>query len=591
MKKIIDILVLVFLAAILFVFSVLLYVRYLWPNASYEQIMMTLRDISPDMLDDNTVVKDYVLGCLFFVVVFPFCYLCLNLKQRFYACLVFLVSILYFSGFIYFQYYSRKTSMLYETEYVNPKDISFKFSEKKRNLLFVYVESLEQNFSMPEHYEANLIPNLFELQKEGLYSLKYSNLRGADYSMASIVASQCGIPLRFPENMNIWDAKYFLPNAVCFPEILKENGYKNIMMKAADITFTRAHIFINSHGYDEAIGKDEILKELPGEDKSKYMGTFGGVSDRVLYEFAKSKINSFDKEQPFVLSLFTLDTHVPVANLDKSCNAVFDDLRDSFICTDKALAEFIDWFKTTEHWDNTVVVIIGDHLLPSGIYTKGRPYRGIYNVFLNVADGLKFDSEKVFSTFDIAPTILEAMGVSIEPRAFGLGRSLFSQENTLVEKIGEDKLNVNLIQKSEIYKTFFKSGSERVEVYKKYKIGSVLSNDDFLEYSDAYFSILDQHYLDRLNIKLDGYNGGKLKVKLKFIISLGGNLIIKANDYGIKTLSSKEMMKQPVNLEIEIEPHMIKDNKLQLNLHNTGGIRSEVQMGISPKELIIEEIK
>ena len=73
--------------------------------------------------------------------------------------------------------------------------------------------------------EKNLIPNLSKLRDEGQYSLMHENIRGTDYSIASIVSSQCGVPLRFIQDADIWASKFFLPQAVCFVEVLKNNNY------------------------------------------------------------------------------------------------------------------------------------------------------------------------------------------------------------------------------------------------------------------------------------------------------------------------------------------------------------------------------
>ena len=372
---------------------------------------------------------------------------------------------------------------------------------------------------------------------------------------------------------------------------MREAGYKNVMIKAADIQFTKADVFLKAHGFDEALGVNEILPALPNKDKSVYMGTFGGVTDRVLYDFAKKKIESFDDDKPFMLSLFTLDTHVPTVELDKSCDVIFDDLRDSFICADKAVYEFIEWFKGTKYWDNTTVVIVGDHLLPSRIFYKGYPKRGIYNVFLNVPYGLNIDKNKVFSTYDLAPTILESVGANLNPRRLGLGKSMFSDETSLIEKMGMHKLKIRLIQKSEIYKKLVEPIVKRIDVYKDYELKKSINEEQFLEYTDAYSEVMKQYYLDRLNLGLKNYSGGDLKVKLKFVAVASGEILISANNNLITEVKKKQMIRQPVDIEFIVNSYMVKDGKLQFKFRNTSGNGVETQMGISPKELVIEEIK
>ena len=120
----------------------------------------------------------------------------------------------------------------------------------ERNLLMIYLESFESNFVNDEYYGANLIPNLEKLQKEGEFSLEYRNMPGANYSIASLIASNCAIPLRYSKERDLWEAKFFLPQVSCMPEVLKNNGYQTAIIKAADITFTNVNLFAEQHGFD-----------------------------------------------------------------------------------------------------------------------------------------------------------------------------------------------------------------------------------------------------------------------------------------------------------------------------------------------------
>ena len=88
-------------------------------------------------------------------------------------------------------------------------------------------------------------------------------------------------------------------------------------------------------------------------------------------------------------------------------------------------------------------------------FTQEKLDRYWLNFFINSTVKKKSDNRKVTS-FDMYPTILEAMGAKIDGRALGLGRSLFSSEQTLLEKYGKDSLNVLLGTKSSLYDSFWK---------------------------------------------------------------------------------------------------------------------------------------
>lgn len=590
-KKIIEVVVLFLLAFITLLFSILIYVKFLWPNADYEQIRITINGLTPNVIRDNIYPMDYVWGSLFFVIAFPLYYFYLNVWKRLVVAVVLALAVAYFSGFIDYNIYKRTTSYLYEEKYVNPNDIEIKFGENKRNLIVIYLESFEHHFQSAKYYGDNLIVNLANYQKEGQYSANHLSLGGTNYSIASIIASMCGIPYRFSPKRDIWLSNHFLPQAVCMPEILKDNGYQTSFVKAADITFTDANLFLLQHGFDEAIGVDEIKKYYPEDGfNEKHMGAFGGVSDRTLFDFAKKKIDEFDDDKPFMLGLFSLDTHMPSYHLDESCEEKFGDLRDAFMCTDRAVKDFIEWFKTTKYYENTTILLMGDHILPSRMEGQIKAERGIYNVFLNLPSELKIKNDKAFSLFDLTPSILEGMGAEIKPRAFGLGRTMFDDNISLIEELGDRQLKIRILQHSKIYEKFTTPKVKRVDVYKPYNIGDEVDRIKVIEYADAYKKELNSYYVDRLNIELKNYNGGDLEGELHVfaIMDSGSGVDVFANNVKVGSRKVKVFEKQPLIIKFDIKKELIKDGKIQLILNNTKPGSQAASMGVNVHKLVIK---
>ena len=54
--------------------SVLLYARWLYPNADYIQIVITVLNLSPDVIKETIIPSDYAWGLLFFILVNGFFY-------------------------------------------------------------------------------------------------------------------------------------------------------------------------------------------------------------------------------------------------------------------------------------------------------------------------------------------------------------------------------------------------------------------------------------------------------------------------------------------------------------------------------------
>lgn len=60
--------------------------------------------------------------------------------------------------------------------------------------------------------------------------------------------------------------------------------------------------------------------------------------------------------------------------------------------------------------------------------------------------------EREYTTLDLYPTTLAALGVQIEGNRLGLGTNLYSGEDTLIEKYGLDYINVELLKDSQLYR-------------------------------------------------------------------------------------------------------------------------------------------
>jgi len=60
-------------------------------------------------------------------------------------------------------------------------------------------------------------------------------------------------------------------------------------------------------------------------------------------------------------------------------------------------------------------------------------------------------TNRAYSTMDLYPTTLAALGVKIEGNKLALGTNLFSEELTLIEKYGLEYVNNELMKTSKFY--------------------------------------------------------------------------------------------------------------------------------------------
>ena len=118
------------------------------------------------------------------------------------------------------------------------------------------------------------------------------------------------------------------------------------------------------------------------------------------------------------------------------------------------LGEFIEWIQDQDFYDNTTVILAGDHLSMNTTSFNNLPEgyeRRVYNVYLNSAVDTDNTKNRDFTTFDYYPTTLAALGVKIQGDRLGLGTNLFSDKKTLSEKYGNDYIDQELRKKSTYY--------------------------------------------------------------------------------------------------------------------------------------------
>ena len=157
--------------------------------------------------------------------------------------------------------------------------------------------------------------------------------------------------------------------------------------------------------------------------------------------------------------MLTADTHFTDGYLDKSCSNVFSEAyANSFYCSDSMIADFISWIQEQDFYENTTIILTGDHpTMQENFYNINKDYdRVVYNAFINSKVLPINNKNRVFTTMDMFPTTLAALGVSIEGDRLGLGTNLFSSKKSIPEEIGLDNFNKELKKSSDYYYKFIR---------------------------------------------------------------------------------------------------------------------------------------
>lgn len=383
-----------------------------------------------------------------------------------FVCFVILSTLLYgnkeydFFAYVAGQFQQTK---IYEKYYVDPSEVEIttKDGEQGKNLILIYLESMENTYSDKANggmQEENLIPNLTQLAKDNVsFSNReglggYRSYEGSGWTLGALFATNSGVPYAFPTGEKL--DENFAGGIMTLGDILKEKGYNQEFMCGSDANFGSRKAFFTQHGnYDIFDYYTAIEKGYIAEDYYEWWG----FEDQKLFAYAKDEITRLSKDdKPFNFTMLTVDTHFPSGYVCQICDDKYDSVAENVLaCTDNQVDEFIKWCQEQDFYEDTVIVLIGDHPRMDTVLVAGKKYeeRTLYNCIIN-ADVDKSTlnlTNREWSSMDVMPTVLAAMGYEFEGDRLGLGTNMFSGKETLAEELGYEKFNGELLKESDFY--------------------------------------------------------------------------------------------------------------------------------------------
>lgn len=437
-------------------------------------------------LFESAVLTTVTLTAVFCAILFPWRNIKLKSKEKVITvlsdlakriiCLILAVALLFGGaafGIARFQLFDLYTayveaSTYIEDNYADPNTTQLTFPQQKRNLIHIYLESMENTFFSKEfggYFDENLMPDLAELSKEGI---NFSHLAdnfggpipsvGGGWSVASIVNMGIGMPMKVPVDGNSYGAENnFLPGATALGDILHQQGYEQSVVLGSDAAFGGLDFYFTSHGHFNILDLKGV-KELGWLPES--YNVWWGYEDDKLYEFSKRELTRLaETGKPFHFVTETADTHAPEGYLSKYAEKKFDTQYANAIYYSQAEAvKFVRWIQQQPFYENTTIVLIGDHLsMANEFFENVTGYnRTVFNLIINPAPNVAdIDASRTFNrcwaVFDMFPTLLASIGVEIEGNRLGMGTNLFSDEQTLFERDTYQVVNVEIGKKSNFY--------------------------------------------------------------------------------------------------------------------------------------------
>lgn len=356
------------------------------------------------------------------------------------------------------------SSPFLEHNYVDPAKV-VKFPEKKRNLIHIYMESVENSYYDDSHggySKDNLMPQLQKLNETNLHFSNRPDTLGGPHqtfgsvhSAAAMVNMEAGVPMK--TSINGGEGKMTYPDFVTIGELLHRQGYNTELMMGADSSWGSLGDYYRKHG-------DFLVFDHPYAIKNGYLDknyhVWWGYEDDKIYEYAKKEIRRLaDTGKPFYFILENADTHFPDGY--KSPNMTQEPFSSQYanviFYSQNEVVKFVQWCQSQDFYENTTILITGDHQSMDTNFFKGwdpKYERTIVNMYLNPAKTVanpKLMQNRQFAPFDLFPTTLAAIGADIEGDRAGLGTNLLSGRKTLIEEKGLAEVNENLMKRSDFY--------------------------------------------------------------------------------------------------------------------------------------------
>lgn len=472
-----------------------------WTSLNMNELMFHLQ--SPVEGTDTGIIKSYIVSCLLVSVVLTavliFLYIKIKNRRRIVlgislGCMICIaaVTIRYMWERLGITAYAKNqttSSRFIEDNYVDPNSVSLTFPEKKRNLIYIFLESMENTYSSEEYGGAFSENTILELTELSLENENFSGdqetlnggvpLTGATWTVGAMFAQTSGLLLKIPIEGNSMDTqKEFFPGLTTLGDILDDAGYDQTLLIGSDGTFGGRKLYFEEHGNYDVM--DYNYCEQNGLIPEGYR-VFWGFEDKKLFDIAKDTLKEkAASDEPFNLTMLTVDTHFEDGYVCDECDDTFGENQYANVmaCSSRRVAEFVKWVQSQDFYENTTIVISGDHLTMDSDFCEDVPdtyERKVFTTYINApvqpTDTTKY---REYSTFDQFPTTLAALGVSIEGNHLGLGTNLFSSEITLIEKYDKNVVDDELEKQSDFM-------DEMTKNIKQVKKEETSDNDDTTE--------------------------------------------------------------------------------------------------------------
>ena len=289
---------------------------------------------------------------------------------------------------------------LYNTE---SKDCDSLLTTQTPNIIIILLEGCGGEFTEIGGRQ-DVTPNMNRLAKEGIYFTNcYGNTWRTD---RGTVCALSGYP-SFPSMsvMKIPSKSRTMPNIA--KTLKEERGYHTHYLYGGDINFTNMKSYLIAGGFESLTAKDDFSAE---EQKSSEWGVNDGITFKTLYQMATTQ------EEPYLIGFSTLSSHAP---WDVPIHHFDDEILNAFYYLDDCLGRFVEKFRKSERWKNTLLVLLPDHGIPYEDIGETHPLKNhIPMVWVGGAVKEARRIERMCNQTDLPATLFGQLGIGHDDYTF-----------------------------------------------------------------------------------------------------------------------------------------------------------------------------
>lgn len=332
-------------------------------------------------------------------------------------------------------------SAINQTKGIQPNSSPVLFGAAKgKNLIIIQMESF-QNFLVNLSIDGQEItPNLNKLAAGNFYFPRFFQQVGQGNTSDAefIVNTSFYVPPDGPAT-DIYASKE-LPS---LPKLLEAQGYDTATFHTNEVDFWNRGELYEGVGFNRYYDKSYF-----GEDDT----VFYGASDEVLYEKTSEELARMDQStQPFYSHVISMSSHNPFSIPESKYKMTLPERFEGTLVgnyvraqnyADFALGQFIEELKANGVWDNSLIVLYGDHrglpifslkeddqALMEEILNHEYTERDLINIPLIIAlEGITSPvvKEQLGGQVDILPTVSNLLGVTLDGHIH-FGQDLLNQ--------------------------------------------------------------------------------------------------------------------------------------------------------------------